>query len=63
MTLEGLEIFLLIVLVDLFLFNLDEFKEWIRAEESVIMEENVGADTIGVETNMLFIINYIAIHL
>ena len=63
MTLEGLEIFLLIVLVDLFLFNLDEFKEWIRAEESVIMEENVGADTIGVETNILFIINYIAIHL
>jgi len=61
--LEGLEIFLLIVLVDLFLFNLDEFKEWIRAEESVIMEENVGADTIGVETNILFIINYIAIHL
>ena len=63
MTLEGLEIFLLIVLVDLFLFNLDEFKEWIGAEESVIMEENVGVDTIGVETNMLFIINYIAIHL
>jgi len=52
--LEDLEIFLLIVLVDLFLSNLDEFKEWIRAEESVIMEENVGVDTIGVETNMLF---------